>query len=99
MATDKTVAETICKQIGRGALFMLGAKNFGCTDSTLTFKIGRNCKGVNHIKITLNGLDLYDMQFIKIRAHKITVLSEQNNIYDDMMHGIIESETGMRTSL
>jgi hypothetical protein len=99
MKTDKTVATEIAQQLGNGALCMLGASNLGCTDNRLCFKIGRNCKGVTHIKITLNSLDLYDMEFLRIRGPKITVLAEHNNIYNDMMHSIIEAETGLNTSL
>lgn len=97
--TDKTVAKEIARQLGNGTLCMLGASNLGCTDYRLSFKIGRNCKGVTHITIELNGLDLYDMQFIRIYGAKMTVKAEHNNVYDDMMHSIIEAETGMRTSL
>lgn len=97
--TDKRVAEEIYRQLGHKARYMIGAKNFSCTDSLLGFRIGRNCKGVNYITIELNGLDLYNMKFSKIYGTKITTLAEHNNIYADMMHDIIESETGMRTSL
>ena len=97
--TDKTVAMEIYRQLGHKARYMLGAKNFACTENRLVFRIGRNCKGVNCITIELNGLDLYDMQFIKIRGADLKVLAEHNNVYADMMHSIIESETGMNTSL
>jgi hypothetical protein len=97
--TDTTVATEIYKQLGRKARYMLGGKNFTANPSALVFKIGKNCMNVNWIRITLNGLDLYDIEFIKIHGSKITVKSRENNVYADMMHGIIEAGTGMRTSL
>lgn len=97
--TDKTVAIKIFRQLGQKARAMLGAKNFSCSANKLTFRIGGNCKKVNCITIELNALDLYDVQFIKIRGGNMTVLAECNNVYADMMHSIIETETGMQTSL
>ena len=97
--TNKTVATEIVKQLGNKALCMLGAKQFSCTDNALVFRIGGNCKRVNCIKITLNGLDQYDMEFIRIWGIKLSTLAEHENVHVDSMHGVIESETGMRTSL
>jgi len=97
--TDKTIATEIARQLGNKAMCMLGAKNFSCTNNMFCFKIGKNCKRVNYIKITLNGLDLYDMEFIRIHGAKMTKLAKHTDIYADMMHQIIETETGMYTSL
>ena len=56
----------IMQQIGNKALYMLGAKKFSydCSKNTnLSFRIMRNAKKVNHIEITLNSMDLYDIKF------------------------------------
>lgn len=102
----RAVAEEIFRQIGGQALMMIGAKNktFGVEDNGnvyVTFKIGRN-KACNYIKITLNALDLYDMEFIRIRdgiktGYKRTVVKECNNVYFDMLNTTIEEVTGMYT--
>ena len=60
------VAETIREQLGSMALMMMGAKNLAKgTDKDgreyLSFRIGKNSKKVNYIKITLNPLDFYDI--------------------------------------
>jgi hypothetical protein len=96
-----TAAEIIRDQIGAKALYMIGTKmclhdNDG---KTLILKIGRNGKGVNTIKITLNDLDLYDIEFGSARGVSYKVKSTDYNIYFDQLHQTIEEHTGMYTSL
>ena len=93
------VALTIANQIGNRAFMMIGAKQLISNETTLMFKIGRNEKKVNHIKIELTADDLYKMTFSYIHGMNITVRAEHNGVYADMMHRMIESETGMYTSL
>jgi hypothetical protein len=97
--TDMTIANTIRSQIGRKALFMLGAKNLVGSKDGLTFKVGRNAKGVTHVKVTLTPLDLYNVEFIRVWGTKITPKAECAGIYVDMLHAAIEEHTGMYTSL
>lgn len=96
--SDLTIATEIRNQIGHKALYMLGAKNIAGDSNSLSFRI-RGSQKVNHIKIALNSMDLYDMTFGKIRGDSYKVVSEKNGVYNDMLHGIIESETGLYTSL
>ena len=97
--TNKSVAIEIHKQIGQGALFMIGAKNFVCDDRMLAFKIGKNANGVNYIRIKLNGMDTYDVDFLRIRAGEMKTISEERGIYNDMLRGSIERNTGLYTSI
>ena len=97
--TDKSVANEIYRQIGKGALFMIGAKNFACDNNMLGFKIGRNSKSVNYIRITLNSMDTYDVDFLRIRAGEVKTVSEEHGIYNDMLRGAIERNTGLYTSI
>ena len=92
------VAETIRQQIGNGALYMLGAKNLLDHGDALSFRV-RGSRAVNYIKITLNGMDMYDMEFGKIHGLNYKVKAEVANVYADMLRGIIEQETGLATSL
>jgi hypothetical protein len=96
--TRLIVAETIRSQIGHKALYMLGAKNMAGDEKSLSFRISGSSR-VNYIKVTLNSLDLYDITFGKIWGNSYKVISEKNGIYNDMLHSIIESETGLYTSL
>jgi len=93
------VAKTIQKQLGHKALVMMGAKNQAGGKNYLSFRIGRNAKGVNYIKITLTAMDTYDVEFGAIRGTNYKIKSEAKGIYADMLHDVIEKNTGMYLSL
>lgn len=99
-ATDMTVAKEILRQLGGNKFIaMTGAKNFGATENSLTFKIGRNSSSANWIKIVLNGKDLYDLSFIQVRGDKIKTLKTYDDVYFDQLQEIFTSFTGMHTHL
>jgi hypothetical protein len=93
------VAQTIAKQLGRRALFMIGAKNLVAGEDRLGMKLGRNAGRWSHLSIVLNGLDLYDFTFYKFYNCKVIREKTVPNVYCDMMHQVIETETGLATSL
>ena len=96
--TDTTIATTIRDQIGRKSLFMLGAKDLLAGDNYLGFKIGKNsAPRVNYVKITLNSMDTYDIEFrwLTIRTNKL--VSEAEGVYADMLHDALRTGTGMET--
>ena len=93
------IAQTIAQQLGHKALFMIGAKNLVAGKDYLQMKLGRNSGNWNCLKIALNGLDLYDMTFYKIRKLTVTKEKTVDNICCDQLHDIIETETGMATNL
>ena len=92
------VAKTIAQQLGKPALFMLGAHTFTKTEDTLCFKI-RGSQKVNLIQITLKVDDTYTMEFWRIRGVKSKCVKTLSGVYWDMLHDLIESETGLYTSL
>ena len=95
-------AGIVLKQLGGNKFIaMTGAKNFLKDDDKqmITFKIGRNCKTINHIRITLNSMDTYDMEFIRVRASKITIVNKVDGVYNDQLQEIFTLHTGMETSL
>ena len=94
------IAETIRKQLGDSAFMMMGAKNIskGHTktgNEYLSFKIGKNSMKVNFIKISLNGLDLYDIEFGWSCGSNYTVRAESEDVFVGDMHSIIEDNTGL----
>jgi hypothetical protein len=93
------IANNIRNQIGNRAFAMIGAKNLSGGENYLSFRIGRNAKSVNSIKVTLNAMDTYDVEYGRVHGTKYTIKSEDMGIYADMLHGSIESNTGMYTSL
>lgn len=110
----------IISQIGGNKfLAMTGSKilHYGYNESGYVYimmKLTRNQSKANHLKIQLNGLDLYDMQFIKIgkKINKeyslagikiyddtMEVITEHNDCYNDMLEDIFTSVTGLYTRL
>lgn len=94
-----TIATTIRDQLGRKALYMIGAKQLLAGDDYLQFKIGRNAGRWSKIRIRLNGRDLYDFTFFRIRKMEVTAEKHIDDIYCDQMLQTIRSETGMATNL
>jgi len=93
------VAKTISKQLGNKALTMMGAKNLVAGKNDLSFRIGRNSKGVNYVKITLNSMDTYDVEFGNIRGMNYKIKKAVDGVYVDNLHDVIEKNTGMYLSL
>jgi len=95
------VAETILKTLGGNKFRMMtGAKNLAGDENSLSMRIGRNSSNSNYLKITLNMMDLYDMEFCKLtRMGEKKSVKEYNNVYNDMMTDIFTKHTGMYTSL
>jgi len=92
------VAKNIIDQLGSKALFMLGAKDLAASNDGLSFKI-RGSKSFTNITIKLNGSDLYDVTFYKVRAGKISREDINTDIYVDQLHKMIEQKTGLYTKL
>ena len=96
-----TVAKTILEQLGGNKFrVMTGAKAFLGFSNGLQMKIGRNSSNSNYLKITLNSMDTYDMEFAKLtRMGEKKSVTEYNNIYNDMLQEQFTAHTGMYTSL
>lgn len=114
--TNTMIAETILQQLGGNKfVVMTGAKNFVALENGIKFNIGRNASKANTVKITVNGLDLYDIEFIKFTPYKITVnhktctvttreektevIKTYNDCYCDMLQELFTEVTGMYTHL
>lgn len=96
---DMTVARTIATQLGKGALFMLGAKNLCAGENFLKFRIGANPRKITTIVIALNASDLYDLAYYRIRNATCTMVAESHDVYCDQLHADIEAATGLYTHL
>lgn len=97
------VANTIAKQIGGGALYMIGARNkVGLNEKLggLGFSTGKVAAGkANTVKIVLNYDDTYDMEFSYTRGSSKRVIAELEGIYFDQLNAMIEKYTGLYTRL
>jgi|LNFM01.1.fsa_nt_gb hypothetical protein len=99
-------ATIIRNQIGKRALFMIGAKDLWSENEGRTFrcKVGRNAKGVNLLQITLADDDTYTVKFSSLRRKKgeyaqtAKVIAEVEGVHVDSLHATIEEHTGMVTT-
>ena len=97
---DRRKAAIILKQIGGNKFIaMTGAKDFAFSDKYMSFKIGRNSKGINFVRIGHNSKDLYDMQFGFVSVKGIKVKKKVDDVYADMLGTIFTKYTGMNVRL
>lgn len=114
MTRGEYVARTILEQIGgQRFVVMTGARNFqfiasdSNVDGGIAFNIGRNIHRINMIRITLNYMDTYDMEFLYVTKPsesnaykgKINVVSKAENVYCDMLEEVFTGHTGLYTRL
>ena len=102
-ATTNEVAETIRLQIGNRAFFMLGTKMIVRYADRLVFSIGTGarCNGrkVNRCTVILDANDTYTVEVGNLAGLNYKTIGEVSGVYADSLHRMIESLTGMRTSL
>lgn len=96
-----TVAQIILQQLGSGMFAaMTGAKDFTNTDNGLSFSLnGRMTKqSINYVKIELNGSDLYDVSFGRIRSGSVYKdLETFTDVYAEDLVRLFEKTTGLFT--
>jgi hypothetical protein len=95
------VANTIILQMGgHGKLSAMVGATFSLSTNTLGVTIKfKGSRKMTICTIKLNGLDLYDMTFSKIRKYELITVSTHENLYADMLKSMFENETGLRLSL
>ena len=104
---NQSQAKVLLKQLGGNRFIMMtGAKNFGLGPKGMGFKIGRNSKKINYIRIDLDrGKDLYNMEFIRMARKKgelsptMKVVKKIKGVYADQLQKMFTKYTGMYTSL
>ena len=97
---NKRKAAEILKQIGGNRFIaMTGAKGFAFSDKYMSFKIGRNSKGINFVRIGHNANDLYNMEFGFVSTRGIKVKKKVKDVYADMLGTIFTKYTGMHVRL
>lgn len=101
--TDMTVSRTILDQLGeRKFIAMTGAHSFTGSPNALTFRLpgqGFTRNSINAVRVTLDQSDTYTVEFLRVRALKVTTVSTHTDIYCDQLCNIFERETGLRVSL
>ncbi len=112
---SQQIAQTILNQMGgTGKLTaMVGANNFvfDGEKQNVSFKF-KACKKCNYVRITLNAMDFYDVEFIKIHREaslkqllagkttkEPTTVETFDNVDCEQLNPIFESVTGLYLSL
>lgn len=92
---DIQIAKTILMQLGGSNRLQVftGAYNFVAVPYGVSFRI-KNRK-VNYVKIVLNAMDTYDVEFGLIRGANYKVVKELNGIYNDQLVEVFTRYTGM----
>jgi len=93
---------TLLQQLGGNKFMaMTGAKNLMVDkkEKSLHMRIGKNSKGINHVKITLMPDDTYKMDFGKIRKMDYKVVRSVTGVYAEALQDVFTEVTGMYTSL
>ena len=97
---DKRQAGETLKQLGGNRFIaMTGAKGFAFSDKYMSFKIGRNSKGINFVRIGHNANDLYDMEFGFNSVKGYKVKKKVKDVYADMLGTMFKKYTGMNVRL
>ncbi len=96
------VAKTIIEQMGGfGKLrAMIGFHTAVGSDTAVTFMF-RGCRTANKCRVTLNVLDLYDMEIYKLSRNGLDIkeVYAETNLYFDMLIPQFEQATGLTLSL
>jgi hypothetical protein len=100
--SNQIVAQTIIAQLGGAGRLsvMLGVKFFRSSDNGLFFRWtakGRN--GENAVRVTLNGSDLYDVEFLKVRGTSCATVSTFDDVYFDQLQTLFRDATGLAVRL
>ena len=92
------VAQTILNQLGGNRFIaMTGSKQFIAGENFLRMRLSRNKSCANMLKISLNSLDTYDLEFLKVAKNNFKTVKTVRGVYNDMLQDIFTSETGLYT--
>jgi hypothetical protein len=90
-------ANTVFNQLGGNKFCaMTGARDLCGDESMITFRIGRNPKGVAKVQIELDPSDTYTL---RTWTAKWDLLGEAHDVYCDQIVEVFEEMTGLRTKL
>lgn len=100
--TNVEIANTILAQLGGGkALMLMGAQRPVAIDNGVQIKIGRNPKGINTLRITLDPSDTYTVRVSRCAINRTTYTVKEtsvrsmDDVYADSLMDVVESLTGL----
>ena len=96
---SKEIAQTILQQLGgRRFIACTGSHSFSYEGPTLHFRVRRNPRNVNAVRITLTPSDLYKVEVLRIRGDQIKVIDIADDIFCDMLQDSFLQLTGLHAS-
>jgi hypothetical protein len=99
-AMSKSQASELLKQLGGNKFIsMTGAKNLTFSGLGLVMQIGKNSKGVTHVRFKLSSKDLYDIDFLSIRGSNVKTKSKEKGVYVDQLGKVFKKNTGLNVRL
>src|SRR5210317_273426 len=99
-AMSKSQASELLKQLGGNKFIsMTGAKNLTFSGLGLVMQIGKNSKGVTHVRFKLSSKDLYDVDFLSIRGSNVKTKSKEKGVYVDQLGKVFKKNTGLNVRL
>jgi hypothetical protein len=104
MEMEMNVAKEILAQLGGNKFCaMTGAKQFVGTANELRFKLpgggGFATSGINYVVVRLEASDTYTVEFYRVRAMKMTLVSKHQDVYNDALQSVFTMATGLYTNL
>ena len=92
---DIEIAKTILMQLGGSNRLQMftGAYNFVAVPYGVSFRIKN--RSVNYVKIVLNAMDTYDIEFGRISGVNYKIVKELSGIYNDQLVEVFTRYTGM----
>ncbi len=99
----------IIAQLGGPKIFAMAFKSFAYATSPkvqVTFLVAPSLKraaNCSHVRVTLEPSDTYKVEFLKVTGtyyeRKCSTVYETEDIYCDMLKGLVEQKTGLYLSL
>lgn len=88
--TNKEIATTILEQLGgRRFVAFTGSKNFLATeDGGLLMTLARNASKANRLRITLTGMDDYNMEFFRYTPWRFSTRGGQYREYPEKVETV-----------
>jgi hypothetical protein len=102
---SKTIATTIAQQIGSRFVPMIGAYNLlSHPEGALSFRFKAqaaqvNGKRPNWVKITLDPMDTYTVEYGRVHGLNFDVLQKDEGVYVDVLRSGIEETLQLRLSM
>jgi hypothetical protein len=95
---DAEIVSEIISELGGNQFAAMTGAEFARNGSMLVVKFKGSTK-FNYMTIALNGRDLYDVVFMKVRAGKVSNETRLEDIYAEDLRAVFEKSTGLRTSV